>query len=80
MFRLCISSIIRTVTFSLQKLNYLLFDEMFSRDIRKLKFSSVQHSEVGYKYNHLIYNVGCASHLRGNFFSNVLRSCINYYY
>jgi hypothetical protein len=40
------------------KLNYLLVDEMFSRDIRKLKFLSVQHSQVGYKYNHLIYNLG----------------------
>jgi len=80
MFRLYISSILRTLLFLLQNLNYLLVDEMFSRDIRRLKFSSVQHSEVGYKYNHLIYNVGCASHLCGNFFSKVLRSYINNYY
>jgi len=80
MFRLYISSILRTLIYLLQKLNYLLVDEMFGRDIRRLKFPSVQHSQVGYKYNHLIYNVGCASHLRVNFFSNVLRSyIINYY-
>ena len=58
MFRLYISSILRTLIFLLQKFNYELVDEMFSKDIRRLKISCVQHNQVGYKYNHLIYNVG----------------------
>ena len=48
---------------------------MFTRDMRRLKLSSVQGSEIGYKHNYLLNNVGCPVHMRGDLARTVPFEC-----